>query len=314
MAANRKPNELYIHRVFDAPVKLVWEAWTDPQRVGQWWGPRGFTLTTHSKNLRPGGTWVYTMHGPDGIDYPNITTYFEVRQYERLVYDHGASANTPPLFRMTVNFREVKGKTRMEMTMALANAEVAQETKKFIKKVGGDSTWDRLAEYLYESEGKDKFVINRTFEAPIDLVFEMWAKPEHLAQWMGPTGSVTKFFRGDIKSGGSSFWCMEGAHGVMYGRAAYLEVVKPNRIVYTQSFCDENKKIIRHPMAPTWPQTMLTTVELASEDDNITRATVTWEVFGDANDVERRTFHDAKNGMTHGWSGSFDKLDNYLAK
>ena len=67
-------------------------------------------------------------------------------------------------------------------------------------------------------------------------------------------------------------------------------------------------------MAPTWPQTMLTTVELASEDDNITRATVTWEVFGDANDVERRTFHDAKNGMTHGWSGSFDKLDNYLAK
>ena len=314
MAVRRKPNELYLTRVFDAPVKLVWDAWTDPRQVGQWWGPRGFTLTTHSRDLRPGGKWIYTMHGPDGTDYPNITSYHEVEKYARLVYDHGATETTPPLFRVTVNFAETQGRTTMDMTMGLASAEAANETRKFIKRAGGDATWDRLAEYLHEREGQDKFVINRTFEAPIDLVFEMWTDPKHIGQWLPPVGMTSKFFKGDIKTGGRSFYCMEGVNGVMYGRAEYMEVTRPNRIVYTQSFCDENQKPARHPLAPTWPQTMLTTVVLEAEDINRTRVTVTWEIFGEANATERDTFHNAKAGMTGGWTGSFDKLESYLSE
>lgn len=312
MAASRKPNELYITRVFDAPVKLVWNAWTDPEQVGLWWGPRGFTLTTHSRDLRPGGKWIYTMHGPDGTDYPNIATYHEVEKYARLVYDHGATETTPPLFRVTVSFAERQGKTTMNMTMSLASAAAADETRTFVKKVGGDTTWDRLAEYLHEREGQDKFVINRTFEAPIDLVFETWTDPKHLAEWLPPIGMTSRFFKCDIKTGGRSFYCMEGVNGIMYGRAEYLEVTRPNRIVYAQSFCDENEKPARHPMAPTWPQTMLTTVVLEAEEVNRTRVTVTWEVFGEANATERDTFHNAKGGMTVGWTGSFDKLEGYL--
>jgi uncharacterized protein YndB with AHSA1/START domain len=314
MAASRKPNELYITRVFDAPVKLVWDAWTDPKQVGQWWGPRGFTLTTRNRETRPGGKWIYTMHGPDGTDYPNVTTYHEVEKYSRLVYDHGATETTPPLFRVTVDFMEIDGKTKMDMTMALATPEAAQETRKFIKKAGGDATWDRLAEYLHEQGGKDKFVINRTFEAPIDLVFDMWTDTRHIAQWLPPAGMTTKFFKGDIKKGGRGFWCMEGTNGVMYGKSEYHEVTRPNRIVYTQSFCDENQQTIRHPMAPTWPETMLTTVVLDAEDSNRTRVTVTWEVFGEATPTERETFHNAKPGMTQGWTGSFDKLESYLQR
>ncbi len=314
MAASRKPNELYITRVFDAPVKTVWEAWTDPQQVGQWWGPRGFTLTTRSKDLRPGGQWLYTMHGPDGTDYPNIATYHEVEKYARLVYDHGATENTPPLFRVTVEFKEIRGKTTMDMTMALATPEAAEQTRKFIRKAGGNSTWDRLAEYLHGQSGHDKFVINRTFEAPVDLVFEMWTHPEHLAQWLPPAGMTTRFFKADIRTGGSAFYCMEGVNGVMYGKAKYLEITRPERMVYTQGFCDENQKPARHPMAPTWPETMLTTVEFVPEDTDRTRVTVTWEVFGDATEVERDTFHQAKAGMTGGWTGSFDKLEDYLTK
>ena len=71
-------NEIRLTRVYDAPVSAVWDAWTDPEQVAQWWGPRGFTITTHSKDLRVGGHWRYTMHGPDGVDYPNVTTYFVV--------------------------------------------------------------------------------------------------------------------------------------------------------------------------------------------------------------------------------------------
>lgn len=176
-AKNKKPNELNIVRVYDAPVKAVWEAWTDPKQAAKWWGPRGFTITTHSKELRPGGFWKYTMHGPDGVDYPNHTTYFEVEDYAKLVYDHGANDTQAALFRVTVLFSESKGKTTMDMTMALATPEAAEQIKKFVKFAGGNSTWDRLGEYLEKtSSGEEKFIFHRTFEAPFEALQEALAE------------------------------------------------------------------------------------------------------------------------------------------
>ncbi len=315
MSEKNNANEIRITRIYDAPVETVWDAWTDPEQVAQWWGPRGFSLTTHSKDLRVGGTWRYTMHGPDGVDYPNKTLYLEVEEHAKLVYDHGGSDDTPPMFRVTVLFSEVGGKTKMDMSMALPTPEAAAETRKFIKKAGGDSTWDRLAEYLEkESSGKDNFVINRSFDAPIELMFEMWTDPRHFAQWLAPTGFQMEFIRADIRPGGSSLYFMKGGDTKMFGRAAYLEIERPNRIVYTQQFCDENENLSRHPHAPTWPATMLTTVKLSEEGAHRTRVTVTWETHGATTREELETFINAKAGMTQGWTGSFDKLEAYLAK
>jgi uncharacterized protein YndB with AHSA1/START domain len=316
MATKNKPNEIYIIRTYDAPVKMVWDAWIDPKQVAQWWGPRGFTLTTKSKDVRPGGTWVYTMHGPDGVDWPNKTVFHEVEKYSRLVYDHGANDDQPPLFRVTVNFSEKAGKTKMEMTMALATAEAATETKKFIKKAGGNSTWDRLAEFLEkESSGKEKFVINRTFDAPLDLMFKAWTEPKHFSQWLPPTGFKMEFIKADIKQGGSTFYFMSNDSGMkMYGSTRYIEIKSPDLLVYTQQFNDEKGNVSRHPMAPTWPETMLTTVALAEEGPDKTRVTITWEPYGKVTPEELDTFIKAKAGMTQGWTGSFDKLEEYLVK
>ncbi len=314
MAAKNKSNEIKITRIYDAPVKAVWDAWTEPEQVAQWWGPRGFTLTTHSKDLRVGGDWRYTMHGPDGVDYPNHTKYFEVEKYSRLVYDHGGYEDRPPLFRVTVNFSETKGKTKMDMTMTLATPEAAEEIAKHIKKAGGNATWDRLAEYLSkEASGKDQFVINRSFDASLEVMYEMWTNPKHFSQWLAPTGMTMSFIHADIKPGGKTLYLMtNGAELKMYGRANYLEMHKPNRIVYTQQFCDEKENISRHPMAPTWPETMLTTVTFTEEGPEKTRVTVTWEAYGNVTREELETFVKAKPGMTQGWTGSFDKLEVYL--
>jgi uncharacterized protein YndB with AHSA1/START domain len=313
MAKKNNSNEIKITRIYDAPVKAVWDAWCDPKQAAQWWGPRGFTITTHSKDLRVGGTWNYTMHGPDGVDYPNITKYFEVEKYSRLVYDHGANANQPPLFRVTVNFTELKNKTKMEMSMAFESVEKATEIGKFIKKAGGEGTWDRLAEYLEkESSGKEKFVINRSFDAPIALMHKMWTDPKHFSKWLAPTGANMHFIRADIKAGGNTFYYMTYENGMkLYGKAHYLEVT-PERMVYTQQFSDENEGITRHPMAPIWPETMLTTVKLFSEGPEKTRVTITWEVYGTATAEEIAFFVGAKGGMTQGWTGSFDKLEEYI--
>ncbi len=310
MSAKNKPNEIYITRIYDAPVKMVWEAWTDPEQVGKWWGPRGFTITTHSKDTRTGGHWSYTMHGPDGVNYENKTIYLEVEKYSRMVYDHGGNDDRPPLFRVTVEFSETAGKTKMDMTMALATAEAAVETKKFIKKAGGESTWDRLAEYLSKD---DIFVVNRSFDIPRNLMFEMWTDPNHFSKWLPPTGFTMKFLKSDISVGGTGFYCMSGEGGMqMYGKIHYKEIRRPDHLVYTQVFCDENGNITRHPMSPTWPETMLTTVTFSEEGPDKTRVTINWEVYGDATDAERDTFHNAKAGMTQGWGGSFDKLEDYI--
>ncbi len=313
MAVREKSNEISIMRIYDAPLKAVWEAWVEPEQVAQWWGPRGFTLTTHAKDLKAGGYWDYTMHGPDGADYPNKTKYLEVEEFSRLVYDHGGNDNQPPLFRVTVNFSEEKDKTVMDMRMSLPTPEAAEEIKQLIKRAGGDSTWDRLAEYL-EKKMRDKevFVITRSFDAPIKTVFDMWTRPEHLSQWLPTTGFTMQYIRADIRPGGSTFSSWTGNNFTMYGRAEYIEIQKPDRIIYTQQFCDENEKLSRHPMAPTWPATKHTTVTFTDEGADRTRVTVRWEPYGEVTAEEMATFVQARAGMTQGWSGSFDKLEEYL--
>lgn len=315
MAAKNKPNELYITRIYNASVKDVWEAWVDPDKVAKWWGPRGFTITTHSKDVRTGGTWDYIMHGPDGTDWPNVTKYLEVEKHQRMVYDHGGSRTTPPLFRVTVEFTEMKGgKTKMEMTMALPTAEAAKETEKFIKKAGGNSTWDRLAEYLdKESSGKEKFVINRTFPVSIEKMYELWTKPEHFEKWLPPTGMTMKFIKADIKPGGSSFYSMGNENFTMYGSTHYKEMTRPTRLVYTQDFRDKDGNMSKHPGAPVWPESMNTTVTLSEEGPQLTRVTIEWEPSEESTSEEIAAFVKEKGGMTQGWTGSFDKLENYLA-
>jgi len=317
MTNHVKPNELQIIRIYDAPVRAVWEAWTDVKKVEKWWGPRGFTLTTHSKDLRVGGHWDYTMHGPDGTDYPNVTKYFEVEPLKRLVYDHGATHDKPPLFRVTVNFTDLKGKTKMDMTMTLATPEAAVETKKFIKKAGGNATWDRLGEFVEkELNGKDVFVINRTFEAPIETLYDLWTKPEHFTKWLPPTGfNMTFIQKPEMKPGGVGFYSMSAQNGgmTMYGKIFYDAFDKPRRLVYRQQFADKDGNMGRHPMAPTWPETMLTTVDFTEEGPGSTRVTMTWQAHGAVKPEELAVFLGERPGMTQGWTGSFDKLEDYIA-
>jgi uncharacterized protein YndB with AHSA1/START domain len=309
-----KPNEINILRVYDAPVKMVWDAWTTDQ-VGHWWGPRGFTITTHSKDIRPGGMWHYTMHGPDGVDYVNKTRYFEVEPLSKMVYDHGGNDEKNPMFRVTVLFKEVGGKTHLDMTMAFPTPEAASDSRKFIKKANGDSTWDRLAEYLGKSAShKEIFVINRSFQTPLETMFKMWADPKHLAQWMGPTGSEMEFIKADIRTGGESFYKMTMGNVTMYGKIKYLEIAPPKKIVYLQSFADDKGNLARHPMAPTWPEVMKTTLDLTAEGEDQTRVTITWELDPKATEVEIDTFVKARSGMHGGWTGSFDKLEDYISE
>lgn len=314
MAARNESNELRIIRVYDAPLSAVWDAWTIPEQVAQWWGPRGFTITTHGRDLRTDGSWRYTMHGPDGVDYPNVTRYLLVEPKRKLVYDHGASDDRPPLFRVTVTFTESGGKTTMEMISAFATPVVAAEMAKFIRKAGGTGTWDRLAEHLAEiTNGQTSFVINRAFEAPVASVFEMWTDPDRLAKWLPPVGASMRFLRSEIAEGRSTLFAITGPEATMHVHARYLAIDPSRRIVYAQQFVDENERPAPPPGTEAWPQTLRMNVLFAEEAPDQTRVTVTTEADGEASAQELSALAAERGAMTRGWTGSFDVLEELLA-
>jgi uncharacterized protein YndB with AHSA1/START domain len=138
--------EISTTRTFDAPRELVWSVWTDPKHIEQWWGPNGFTTTTKEYDLRPGGVWLFTMHGPDGTDYRNDVTFTAVVEPELLQYDHGPS----PIFSVTVKFDE-DGERRTKLTMQMlfpTAAERDRTIEKFGALEGQKQTLNRLEKYL----------------------------------------------------------------------------------------------------------------------------------------------------------------------
>lgn len=310
MATTGKSNVISLTRVYDAPLQAVWNAWAQPEAVAQWWGPRGFTLTTHSRDLRTGGHWHYTMHGPDGTDFENTTQYLDVVPGQRLVYDHGGHQDRPPLFRVNVLFTEREGRTRLDLSMTLATPEAAEEMRGFIRRAGGEATWDRLAEYLGQMHvGKAQFFITRTFDVGIERMYDLWTDPEHVARWLPPTGATMRYLRAEPRVGGSSMYAMAfGAGAPMHGLIRYVALDRPCRIVYTQQFCDEQERVVRPPFFPDWPLTMLTTVELSEEGPDRTRVTVRWEP-AEATAADVAEFVRQRGSMTMGWTGSFDKLE-----
>lgn len=152
-AANRTltsivDRELIITRIFHAPRELVFKAWTDPEHLPQWWGPRGFTITVREMDVRPGGVWRYVMHGPDGVDYDNKIAYLEVVRPERLVYSHGGGEEDEQ-FQVTVTFAEQGNQTELSMRMLFKTAaELEKVVKEYGAIEGAASTLDRLEEQL----------------------------------------------------------------------------------------------------------------------------------------------------------------------
>jgi uncharacterized protein YndB with AHSA1/START domain len=149
-ATSTADREIVATRVFDAPRELVFKMWTDPEHIVQWWGPKGFTTTTYSTDVRPGGIWRFVMHGPDGVDYQNKITFLEIVKPERLVYRHGGDKDVEPVnFETTVTFDEQDGKTSLTVQMLFPSARARDYTiEKYGAVEGLKQTLDRLTEHL----------------------------------------------------------------------------------------------------------------------------------------------------------------------
>jgi uncharacterized protein YndB with AHSA1/START domain len=149
MSAELDPSTIIrLDRLIDAPRDLVFAALSDAKHLDAWWGPDGFTNETHAMDFQVGGLWHYTMHGPDGKDWPNWIRYTEITKPARIAYDHGGELGEPAHFTGLMTLDEEGGKTRITLTLILPTAEAKQAVVEFGAVQGGQQTLAKLDRYV----------------------------------------------------------------------------------------------------------------------------------------------------------------------
>ena len=137
--------ELIITRLLNAPRELVWDVFTTPEHIKNWWGPNGFTNTIDKMDVKPGGESEFVMHGPDGTDYKNKSIYKEIIRPERIVFEHVSG----PKFIATITFTAEGNKTHLKWYMLFESAEQFQQVVKTFKADEGlKQNIVKLEEYL----------------------------------------------------------------------------------------------------------------------------------------------------------------------
>ena len=164
-----------------------------------------------------------------------------------------------------------------------------------------------------DAKNSEAFVISRVFDATREIVWKAWTEAEHLKHWWGPKGFTVVHSKIDLRPGGVFHYGMRSPDGRdMWGKFVFREIVKPERLVFVNSFSDEKGNVTRHPMHLAWPLEMLSTITF-TEQAGKTTVTVRWLPLN-ATVEERKTFEDGRPSMQQGWTGTMDKLDDYLAK
>lgn len=118
---NSEERELRTERTFKVPIDLMWEMWTSPQHISNWWGPAGFTTTIHEMDICEGGEWRLTLHGPDGTKYPNRSVFKQIIPNRKIVFEH-----FNPQFLTTVLFNSDAENTKLDWTLEFDTAEMRE--------------------------------------------------------------------------------------------------------------------------------------------------------------------------------------------
>ena len=144
----RQEENMLIHtRILDAPRDLVWEVWTNPEHIKEWWGPNGFSLTTKSMTVEPGKIWDFIMHGM-GRDWDSKIEYVEVKKPSFFSYKHFAESEDYN-FTVSILFAEVEEKTLLTMKSIFKSKAIIEELNRRVNAIeGGKQTLNRLENYL----------------------------------------------------------------------------------------------------------------------------------------------------------------------
>lgn len=144
--------EVVVTRTINAPPEAVFEAFTAVQHLSQWWGPAGFSTTTHAFEFQEGGVWEFTMHGPDGTDYLEWIMWTGIERPRRIAMLHGEHRDDPNAFESVLSFEPDGAATRIELRTVFPTRELREEAvEKYHAVEGGTQTLANLAAYVAET-------------------------------------------------------------------------------------------------------------------------------------------------------------------
>jgi uncharacterized protein YndB with AHSA1/START domain len=161
-ANNPTPHAIVIEREFDAPLDLVWRAWTEPELIARWFGPEGFSTRVDKQELRVGGEAVYVMIGPDGTEYPSVGIYREIVPKQRIVstddfgeeYRGSSTQDLPAGMVMTTTFEALGDRTKVTISVAHPTEEEKRKHEEMGVVQGWQSSFNCLDALLAEVQGQ----------------------------------------------------------------------------------------------------------------------------------------------------------------
>ncbi|MCB9892913.1 MAG: SRPBCC domain-containing protein [Planctomycetes bacterium] len=233
-------NELVITRTFEAAIGLVWDAWTKPEHLARWWGPKHYSSPDPKIDLKVGGKLLLAMRGPDGKTHYTAGVFREIAPPGKLVCDtHFADASGKKIRPAEIGFPgDWHGETTIDVTLE----DLGERTRMIVRQTGvlpefndmSRAGWGTSLEKLAEVVTADRgIVVNRTFDAPRKLVWEVFTKPEHMDKWWGPDGFTNKTQEMDFREGGAWKYTMVAADGTVFKNyTEYTEIVEPELISY----------------------------------------------------------------------------------
>lgn len=163
------------------------------------------------------------------------------------------------------------------------------------------------------STASQDFVITRTFNAPRIKVWQAWTEREHLVRWFGPKGTTISHAALDFRPGGTFHYAMRSPDGKeMWGKWVFREIDAPKKLVLVSSFSNAQGDVTPAPMIDNWPLQTLSTTTF-EEQNGKTTITLRWAPLN-ATEVQYQIFAKMHDSMRQGWGGTFEQLEEYLAK
>lgn len=319
-------------RLIQAPRALVWQAFTDPLQLGQWWGPKGFSLSTRLFEFRPGGRWVFTMHGPDPDphaarpggpkDFPCVIVFDAIEQPDggapwRIAYHHeSADGRTPMHFHSEV-LLALAGTAEAPATQLSLSAEFASEASRdAIAQAAGAAQGGRetLARLAHHTEGPGlaetrsalghRLVLSRELPVPRALVWRCWTEPELMRQWYCPQPWAVVEVDQDLRPGGRANNVMagpgpDGQPMRVHNVGSYLEVVPGERLTFTNLLLEDWTPA----PAPLQPMGFTATVLFEDAGEGRCRYTAICRHVDEASQAQH-----AAMGFHAGWGTAGDQL------
>jgi uncharacterized protein YndB with AHSA1/START domain len=138
---------LSIRKTFDAPIDLVWEAWTQPEHIAQWWGPKGMSIKIILHDFKVGGKWKYVMPMPDGSEFISEGQYSDIIKFQKII----TSANFRPMtegVEIRVLFEKKGEKTDFIFSVVHPTEEYCRQQEKMGFYNGWGSTLNRIEEFV----------------------------------------------------------------------------------------------------------------------------------------------------------------------